>query len=67
MSSSNHRTSSPTATGAESLLLKLPQEVLAHIFLNVAGANRGLLDCGRDAAYKRRGVCQLVPQVQAID
>ena len=52
MSSSDEGASSPTAAGAESPLLKLPEEVLAHISLDVAGADGDILDRNADVSWK---------------
>lgn len=44
MSSSDIESDPPCGPSPESLLLKVPEEILAHILLHVAEADQGFLD-----------------------
>lgn len=57
MSSSYIESDPPSGPRPESLLLKLPEEILAHILLHVAEVNQDLLD---STSWARRSMFQLV-------
>lgn len=64
MYSSDVESDPPSGPRLESLLLKLPEEILAHILLHVAHVDKDLLD---GALWGRRSMFQLALEVQAID
>ena len=67
MASPDGQTTLSSATCSKPLLLELPEEVLEHILLDVAGDKDGFLDSDLPTPCKRRSTLQVLLPSRAID